>query len=274
MPLPNNFSEAEHLQDLFRRYANQQVREFFRDLGGEDWEPDVSTTRGSLRHGATHKDDDSLPMTLLRWELFNYVRRLKFDVPYFGIPITGFNEARKFKPQIMLYFQEDLQDVEPGYAPVTGEVSFRLMDYESDTITPAIAQTFASRIASNLGVGGGFVWRKGRSLCHYTDRGKGYQLRILARDDTAARNLITQVLDIQNHTPDWTKLNVSENQNEVERFPVIPPNERIFGEIRRTPRARPIADVRIQFGILNVHGLQNGIPLYDRSGVYPGALAS
>ncbi|MEA5449717.1 hypothetical protein VB780_14135 [Leptolyngbya sp. CCNP1308] len=120
MALPDNFSEAEHLQDLFRRYANRQVREFFSDLGGEDWEPDIGTTRGSLRHGATHKDEDSLPMTLLRWELFNYVRRLKFDVPYIGIPVTSFNSERKYKPQIVLFFQEDLGDVEPGFEVVTG----------------------------------------------------------------------------------------------------------------------------------------------------------
>lgn len=274
MALPPEFSAQEHLQDTIRKWINREVRNYFSDVGGDTWDPDIVSPRASLRVACTHSDTDSLIMTQLRWQLFERIRRQAFDMPYFGIPIVGFNEARKFKPQIMLYFQEDLQDVEPGFSPVTGEVSFRLMDYESDTITPPIAQTLANRIANNLGLGGGFVWRKGRTMCSYTDRPRGYQLQILARDDNAARSLITQVLDIQNHAPNWSRLNVSENQNEVERFPVIPPNERIYGEIRRTPRARPIADVRFQFAVLNVHGLQNPIPLYDRSGVYPGALAS
>lgn len=272
--LPPEFNEQEHLQDTVRKWINREIRNYFADVGGDDWDPDIVSPRASLRVACTHRDTDSLIMTQLRWQLFERIRRQTFDMPYFGIPIVGFNEARKFKPQIMLYFQEDLQDVEVGYSPVTGEVSFRLMNYESDTITPAIAQQLATRVQSNLGQGGGFVWRKGRTMCSYTDRPRGYQLQLLCRNDDAARLLVTQVLDIQNHTPDWSRLNVSENQEESSRYPTIPPTGRVYGETRRLNRARPMADVRFQFAILNVHGLQNPIPLYDRSGVYPGALAS
>lgn len=274
MALPDNFSEAEHLQDLFRRYANRQVREFFADLGGEDWSPDISTTRGSLRHGSTHKDDDSLPMTLLRWELFNYVRRLKFDVPMIGIPVSSFDVERRYRPQIILNFIEDMQDVEPGYEVVTGRISFRLMDQTSDTLTPTVAQTYATRISSNFNVGGGLVWRKGRIMCSYTDWNKGYQLQILCRTEADGRNVVERVLDIQNDTIDTAKLAYNENQNEAAAYPVIPPNERIYGEIRRTARKRPLADVRFQYAVLHIHGLQNGIPLVDRTGLYPSALVS
>ncbi len=272
--LPPEFNEQEHLQDTVRKWINREVRKYFSDVGGDDWDPDIVSPRASLRVACTHRDTDSLIMTQLRWQLFERIRRQTFDMPYFGIPVTSFNETRKFKPQIMLYFQEDLQDVEPGYSPVTGEVSFRLMNYDSSSITPTVAQTFANRIASNFGQGGGFVWRKGRVMCSYTDWSKGYQLQILARDETFARNLVTQVLDIQNDTPEWKRFNVNENQDESSRYPIVPPNERIYGEVRRTARERPLADVRFQFAVLNVHGLQNPIPLYDRSGVYPGALAS
>ncbi|PZV07827.1 MAG: hypothetical protein DCF32_06245 [Leptolyngbya sp.] len=274
MALPDNFSEAEHLQDLFRRYANRQVREFFSDLGGEDWEPDIGTTRGSLRHGATHKDDDSLPMTLLRWELFNYVRRLKFDVPMMGIPLMSNDVERKYKPQIFLNFIEDLGDVDAGYAPVTGLVSFRLMDHTSETITPTIAQTYANRIKTNFSVGSGYVWRKGRTMVTYSDWKKGYQLQILCRSESNGRDLIDRVLDIQNDTIDTSKLVIKENQNESAAYPIIPPNDRIYGETRRTPRKRPLADVRFQYAVLHVHGLSNGIPLVDRTSLYPSALAS
>lgn len=274
MSLPDNFSEAEHLQDLFRRYANRQVREFFADLGGEDWSPDISTTRGSLRHGTTHKDDDSLPMTLLRWELFNYVRRLKFDVPMMGIPVSSFDQERRYKPQIILNFIEDLGDVDPGYEVVTGRISFRLMDHNSDTITPTVAQTYANRINSNFNIGGGFVWRKGRAMVTYNDWSKGYALQVLSRSKANGRDVIERVLDIQNDTIDTSKMNCNENENESAAYPVVPPNDRIYGEIRRTPRKRPLADVRFQYAVLHVHGLQNGIPLVDRTGLYPSSLVS
>lgn len=274
MALPDNFSEAEHLQDLFRRYANRQVREFFSDLGGEDWDPDIGTTRGSLRHGSTHKDEDSLPMTLLRWELFNYVRRLKFDVPMIGIPVTTFNSERKYKPQIILVFQEDFGDVEPSFQPVSGRISFRLMGHESDTITPTIAQTFANRIRTNFQNGGGYVWRKGRTMHAYTDWDKGYQLQILARSSANAIDLINRVLDVQNDTINMAKLNVSENQGESAAFPVIPPTDFIYGESRRMPRRRPLADVRFQYATLHIDSMANAIPLVDRTGLYPSALVS
>lgn len=272
MALPEHFSEAEHLQDLFRRYANRQVKDFFSDLGGEDWEPDISTTRGSLRHGCTHKDEDSLPMTLLRWELFNYTRRLKFDVPMIGIPISSFDVERRYRPQIILNFQEDLGDVEPGFEPVTGRVSVRLMDHTSDTLTPTVAQTYANRINSNFATGGGYVWRKGRLMMGYTDWNKGYQLQVLARTEANGLELINRVLDIQNDTLDSAKLTVNENQNESAAYPTIPPNERIYGEMRRTPRKRPLADVRFQYAVLHVQGLTHGITLCDRTGLFPSAL--
>lgn len=274
MALPSDFSESEHLQDLFRRYANRQVREFFSDLGGEDWQPSIGTPRESLRHGSTHKDDDSLPMTLLRWELFNYVRRLKFDVPMIGIPISSFDVERRYKPQIILNFLEDLGDVEPGYEMVTGRISFRLMEHNSETLTPAIAQTFANRIKSNFSNGGGFVWRKGREMVTYNDWNKGYALKVLSRSKANGREVIERTLDIQNDVIDTSKMNSNGNENEAAAYPVIPPNDRIYGEIRRTPRKRPLADVRFQYAVLHVHGLQNGIPLVDRTGLYPSALAS
>jgi hypothetical protein len=272
MPLPDNFSASEHLQDLIKKYMNREVREFFQDLGGEDWEPDISTTRGNLRYGCTHQDPDSLSMTLLRWMLFNHIRTLKFQQPFYGIPVAGYHEARKFKPQVQLYFQEDEGDVEPGYGPVTGQITFRLMNYTESTINPTVAQSLANRINSEFAIGGGYVWRKGKVMFTYTDREKGYKLQLLCRTESEGVQLVNKVLDANNDTPDWTKSNVSENQQPAQAFPTIPELDLIYGESRRRPRRRPIADVRFQFAILNVHGLVNPVPLVDRSGIWPNAL--
>jgi len=274
MALPADFDKMKHLQDVVQRWYNREVREYFSDLGGDEWDPDIRDGRSSLRIACSHDPNDSLIETHLRMQLFERIRRSAFDMPFYGIPVTGYHQARKFKPQIMLYFQEDIQDVEPTFAPVTGEVSFRLMDHESDTLTPPLAATFAQRIESNFSIGGGFVWRKGRVMCTYTDQSRGYKLQILCRDDQYARDLIDRVLDVQNHTPDWSKLNVIENSNPAERYPTIPPTDRIYGEQRRRPRARPVADCRFQFAVLNVHGLVNPQPLVDRTGLYPSAIVS
>jgi len=270
--LPDHFSPSEHLQDLLKRYFNREVREWFSDLGGDEWEPDIGTTRGSLRVGCTHLDNDNLDMTILRIELFNFIRRQKFEMPFLGIPLGQFQETRRYRPQIMLYFQEDVGDIEPGYSPVTGEVSFRLMDHNSSTINEAVANTFANRVKSNFLNGGGYVWRKGKTMVSYTDKAKGYQLQLYSRSEAYGRELIERVLDVQNDTPDWSKCNVSENQSPTAAYPTIPELDYVYGKSRRMPRKRPMADCRFQFALLHVWGLPNPIVLADRSGLYAQAL--
>jgi len=274
MALPPDFAAQEHLQSVVRRWVNREIREYFQDVGGDEWDPDITTPRASLRVACTHLDSDSLIMTQLRWQLFERIRRSAFDMPYFGIPVGLHHQTKKYRPQVRLYFMEDIGDVEPTFSPVAGELSFRLMDHTEETITPAVAQTLANRIQTNFGVGGGYIWRKGRLMCTYTENERGYKLQVYARTEADARDLITRVLDIQNHSPNWERMNVSENQNAATAYPTIPSNQRIYGEQRRLPRKRPVANVRFQASYLNIWGLTNPITLYDRTGIYPSALAS
>ncbi len=274
MPFPDY--PTEHLQQCIRQWMNREVRDYFRDLNVDDnWDPDLTTPRASLAAACYHKDDDSLALTQLRCWFFDQIRSQTYRVPYYGIPVTSFQEARKFRPQIKLYFREDFEDVDPDYAPVAGEITVRLMDHSSDTITEAIATTYANRIRSSFGVGGsGFIWRKGKDLASYTDWNKGYQLQLLVRNVTDARAIIENVLDIQNDTPVWSKMNYLENQEPSAAFPTIPPTDYIYGETRRTPRKRPIADVRFQYALLHIHGVSSPIVLYDRSFTYGHALVT
>lgn len=270
MSLPPDFSPAEHFQDVARRTANLEVKEWFADLTSD--EVDIGTPRSSLKTACTHQENDSLALTVGRLLLFdNLVRRVWMQRVY-GTPVTSFQEARKFRPQIMLYFQEDERDVEPGYPPITGEISFRLMDHTSETITPAIATTYANRIKSEFAGGGGYLWRKGKLMMTYTDSAKGYGLQILCRSKTEGREVIGKVLDLQNHTPDWKLAKTNESEEPGSAFPTIPPQERIYGKTRRLPRRRPVGDVRFQYAVLNVWGVENPVCLVDRSGTWPDPL--
>lgn len=274
MPLPPEFSEQEHLQDAIRRWMNREIRDYFADVGGDEWDEDITTPRASLRVACTHKDSDSLLMTSLRWDLFERVRLQRIQVPITGIPAGDAIETRKYKPQIFLYFQEDLADVDGDYAPVSGEISFRLMQYNYDQINPAIAQTFATRINSNFALGSGYVWRKGKTTVVYTDKAKGYQLRLNCRTQNDGIQLINQVLDINTDSYDADKCTVTENQSAAAAYPTIPPNDFIYGDTRRLPRRKPVADVRFQYALLHVWGLRHPIPLVDRTTLWPSALVA
>lgn len=276
MALPDNFSDFEHLQDVWRRIHNRRVNEHFRDLADPDtdWEAEIETPRGNLRVACTMKDADTADMCTIRTLLFWLVlgEAAALQAPIYGMPTFDYQEVRKFRPQIQLYFQEDYNDVAEGYAPVTGEISFRLMNQTSETLSQSEVTQYATRVRNAFASGSGFVWKKGKVMCAYTDRARGYQLQLICRNKAEGKSLIEQVLDIQNHTPDWKYLNTSENEEVMQQYPIVPPNQVILGRSRRLPRARPIADVRFQFAALHIWGLPKPIVLVDRSGTRRGAV--
>ena len=270
MTLPTDFNDWEHFQSVLIRTQNRIVREEFNDVGADDWVPDISTSRGSLRVACTLKDNDTAVMTELRLFLYYYVLRKARDLvhPVYGSVIEGDGSRRKFKPQITLFFQEDFTDVELGYSPITGEISFRLMTETSQSLTESELRTYATKIKTLFTTGNGFVWQKGKEFCSYTDWEKGYQLQLLVRSKTEGRRIVEQVLDIQSHTPDWDKFNHQQNEAPSSAYPTNPGNQSILGRSRKKARKRPIADVRFQYALIKLDGLPNPIPLVDRSGIF------
>lgn len=272
MSLPEGFSEWEHLQSTLMRVHNRIVRDEFSDITDEDI--DLNVPRSSLRWACLLKDGDTATMTHLRMNLFYFSLRGARDLqaPIYGIPLADLQAARKFKPRIELFFKQDLSDVEPDDRPVEGRISFRLMNEESGTITRAELTTIANKIKTEFGAANGYLWKKGRKLYSYTEKEKGYQLQLLSRSETEAKELIGKILDIQNHTPDWKFLGLNENGDENESFPYTPGNQTILGKTYRRPRRRPMVDVRFQAAYCDLWGLTRPITLYDRTGISIDAL--
>jgi hypothetical protein len=276
MPLPKGFSEFEFLQDIIRKWQNRIVKEEFADLGGDDFDPDIRISRQALRHACTHKDTDTAEMMQMRNDLFYIIYRKAQDLqqPVYGIPSSLFQEQVKFKPQIMLLFLEDADDIEPGYGPIKGEISFRVMGEESTTLSIANVELLANRIKTLFAGSTPFVWRRGKGMFPYNDWDLGYRLQIIARDETEAKRVVSQVLRIQGHTPNWSKLGINKNAEEMEAYPTIPEYITILGERVRLPRKRPIGDIKFQYAVLHVHGKVKPICLVDRTGTFPQPVAS
>ena len=260
--------EWEHLQNVVRQVHNRIVRDEFNDIEPDD---DITTARGSLKAACLLKDDDSALMTIIRYWLFYVDLKKAQDLApaLYSVPITTFQENIEFAPQVKLIFLEDAQDVEPGYAAVEGEISFRLRGETSESMTPTKAESLAHRIRGSLATGSGFVWRKGRIKVCYRDRNRGYDFRLLVTSETEGRRVVEQILDIQNHSPDWEYLSIAESRSD---FPITPPSRRIYGSQRRLPRKRPRADVRFRVAELHLWGLPNPVILVDATGHYRNAL--
>ena len=63
MPLPDNFSPWEHLQNVLRQVHNRIVKEEFSDITDDD---DIVTPRGSLKKACLLDDNDSAEMTVFK----------------------------------------------------------------------------------------------------------------------------------------------------------------------------------------------------------------
>ena len=267
MAIPPEFSEIEHVQAVIRRYINKLIREDFKDLedAAGNWEPDVTTTRGSMRHALIHKDADSLDLTLCRLHLYYFIygKAEALQAPIYGTPIHTFDAYATYKPQITLYFRQNATDVNDNERTLEGEISFRLMHESSTTITHAETLKLAQRIRSNFVLPTKFAWHKGKTMATYTDTSKGYKLQLLVKSEVEAKRVIEQVLDIQSHTPDWKFLNITENSVPLERYPNIHKTEIILGKSRRLPKRRPSEVVHFRYASIYIWGLTQPITLVD-----------
>lgn len=274
MPLPSNFSPAEHLQDVVMMTQNRIVRREFNDVGDDDWEADISTPRGSLRVACTHLEADSIDITLLRlWLFYGCLRKcVDFHPAIFGEPSTNYQEVVRYHPQIHLHFEEKYTEVETGYDPLRSRVGFRLINETAETLSKAEATTISNRIKQLFFTGVPFYWKRGKQLASYIDHKRGYYFQLLVFDQTEAKKVIEQVLDIQSHTPDWNLLNIKTNSEPTTSYPTIPSTKSILGKNQRQPRRRPVGTVHFRSATLHIHGRPQPLPLVDPYYKYNEAL--
>lgn len=261
MALPSNFSHAENFQDVVMKLTNKRVRKHFADVGPDDWEPDLSTDRGRLRIACTHQEKDTLLETIGRLLLFNIEIGSSLDdlVHAYAMPVPDYHESVEFKPQVSLEFYESYAEAKAANRNYRARavVSFRLTDKESHTITQADISRLQTEIRTTFPKS--YVFKKGRHKISYRDKKLGYELILSAYTEAEAKELITKVLSLRNHTPNWEYFNNStsgKNFNEKKSVTIL-------GKRVTLPKRRPIANVRLKKAELKIHGRLKDIVLYD-----------
>lgn len=270
MPLPENFDAFEHLQKVFIRVFRDDVNDEFRDLG-ENWDEDINVSRGSLKVACTPKDNDTASMMLLRAILFYFGLRRAQDLqpPVMGTPLWDMQASRKFLPQIQLYFTQDRDEMVASQEyPVRGQITFRLHNQTSETLSKAELTTYANRIKQQFNTATEGIWHRGRNLAVYRDISNGYDFKILTDTKEHAKDLIEKCLAIQNVPYNSDNLTYTVPDNPSGRYPASPPQRIILGKSRKSPINRRICIIRFRYALAWLHGLNNPIPLYDKSGKY------
>lgn len=268
MPLPTNFSEFEHLQNLIRLEHNKVVKAYFKNQADDD----ISTPKASLKHACLIKDDDTASMTQMRQWLFEVTigHAQSLQTPIYGIPVQEFQRDSKFRPQIKLYFKESysFEKHSDGTAQVHGEIGFRIMNKMADTISRADAVEYAKEIKAEFATPP-LIWKKGKYKCTYLDLENGFDLRLLCLSKVEGESTIKSILKILDKTYSDNNFQFIENTKE---FPVNPGTHRVYGRTVKKFRQRPTADVKFTHAQLLIPGQVKPVNLVGLNGRLKSAI--
>lgn len=187
---------------------------------------------------------------------------------------------RKGKPKVTLYFLEDSNfnklaapnKIYEGRRRQEGVIRFRLMNETTQSFSKSNATALATKVKDIFGANGGFVWNKGKTMHSYCDWEMGYQFQLLCRSETEAKRIVSSVLSLQNHIPNWFNFNTIKNAEEAIKYPENPGTHVVMGEVLPLPKERPLVDVRFQYAHVKLNGVKEPINLYDRKHKRVGVL--
>lgn len=273
MALPEGFNEFEFLQDLIRKWQNRVVREEFLDLGNDDWEPEVATTKGALRHACTHKDTDTAEMTCLRNDLFYFLYRKARDLqpPVYGMPVDAFKELIDAPDQIYLFFAQDSDEATQGYPVLTSKHHIKLAKaipettWETECLRLArdIKREFAATTIP-------YNFRKGNKLFTYQDLSHGHRFKVYSDTESDAIETIKKMLAIQDQVFNQDYLTPHLPKKNSVNYPSGTVLK--FGKRRKKRRWRPEGVVKFRWATLQTTELERDLILVDTTGYFPEAL--
>lgn len=242
--------------------------EVYRHFKTYDDTPGRITLRDSLLVGA--KDSRSTAMFKIQY-FRDQVQKVHAKPSVIGVRKEDFDDKVpfKYKPIVTLYFQQDRSAVADNYAPVTAEISFRLMNETSESLSKANLETLARKIKNELALGQGFTFNKGKINANYIDSEYGYRLQLYVINKTEGEMVVKKILGLQDHTYQDDKFTLgSPERNSLNN----PGNIVIVGETHKKPRWRPTATVRFQWAYISIHSKPDPIYLVDRTMSRPASL--
>lgn len=268
MPLPPNFSDAKHLANQIRKFHNKNVSRRYKDLGDETWQRNLDTPRAEERTAVTIQADDSGVMIVQRLLLYYFVFGHATDIfngIFYGIPSLDFHLTTRFLPQVILYFKEkDSEAMTHTRQPIKAQVGFRLLNAD---ITLTELNALATEIKNEFATPR-LVFAKGTKKFSYHDKKNGYEFIITGSTEADVKDLLTKVLKLQNHTPNWNFLTTSVS----ERNFITPEYQTILGKQIKMPMRRPLGNVRFTHAVFKRYGLLKDRVLVDCTGYYRDAL--
>jgi hypothetical protein len=175
----------------------------------------------------------------------------------------------KKHPKITLYFEQHKKDITGEYRyPIDAQVSFRWMKHtlenicNDETAIKQMAQSIKAKFVKPL-----FFFDKGKKVGMYHDPVRGFNwVWSEFKDEVNAKKVFEQVLDLQQKSPDWECLNISESALPNKAYPEKTDKKMVLGELVRNPRRRPLGRVYFKYAYITLPPKKKPIYLIDVSG--------
>jgi hypothetical protein len=259
--LPEPFNEVEHLQSTIRQGQNSKVLRYFRDLG-ENPQRTLATPRSSLFTACIHQDNDPIPITILRNQLFYDVMDVSNEDKVFYIgALHDDDEVAAGSPKIGFYFSEDEISVPVGESKVDMDISFRYKKYTQATFIPSVAKELANEIKTQFTSGGkGILHTKGNLRVMVNDPSNGITKRngILSSTKEEGTALYQKMYACMDKTLDLDLVDVNDPTKQSSRNTGT---HSVYGETVQKPAYRPSANVRFRYAYAHIPGRRNK-PVY------------
>lgn len=267
----SNFDYTRHIKAITRTLHNEALENFFKNIKnskGETIKVDddsVSTKLSSLKTACKIDSKDSLLIMQSKQTLFDLLQKTfessaSASELVYGMPVATFKQNIKYVPQISLELLESYESAkENGRSQLKMSCTFRLMDKTATEINDLDLEVWANRIKNNFTTGKNpKKYRKGEIKYNYRDEMKGYRLSVAVQDETDGREIITDILNIQNHSFDDSCVSMGKSEK---RSGSRPNDVLVLGEYRKLPQFRPKCDVFFNRAWIDIWELNKPIML-------------
>jgi hypothetical protein len=250
---PDNTSPFERLQNTIRQFHNKKLATQFADIN----DTNLTTQRGILKSDLTIIDNDTANMMIIKMMVFNdYIDNIKF----YGIPVENYHANIQFEPQLHLLFIETAAAAKTAKRQrVRMSLNVRILSESNTTITTSDITKYTNEVNTNFPRS--YNFDKGKDRYYYRELVKGYRLIITGQTETEVKTLITKVLSLQNHLPDWDFLTVSKfTDKNLSTAKYVT----ILNKKTKLPQYRPLAKLYLKRAELKLHGNLEDIVLVER----------
>lgn len=143
------------------------------------------------------------------------------------------------------------------------QISFRLMDKTNEAMTLREAERLAQKIKAKF-IKPIFKFTKGKELYRYYEPKIGDSLRCWTKNQTEAKKLFEQTLDLVGASLDLENARKSISLNPGKAYDDTPGTEIVLGKPTKMDKLRPIVEVEFATAYLMMEGLKKPIYLVDR----------